>query len=599
MNRDMERFTLNPAPRLLVPEGSQRRPPVLPFATAIGLEEVYGTRGTRQMLISELKQLPYASCVLLAAKHAALLEKWGWFDADLQVKLAEGLFDSEVLTRVRTLLRETKPMGKRVLFHAWQLRFLIKASLLYGSPMSSPQVDQSDFLQRYGRCLLIVIDLMVEDRPEGGYEAPEDLRAGVMEVLIRQVSAHRVETPKHLLARYHDLFFRLAPSPTLAASPNAIDLQATFQQATGIDLRVFLATGFGVLSHYVNVQDFGTESFGIRSRRFFRRAAVSRASADRLFSLLGTNRRVARAEHRAKYKRGLGKLFDLVNLMQRPLIQVRKGHFVPASPQDVVERITAGVYWDVHDFLQGAERRKFQRFFGELIEAYVQQSFKRMFPAVPGLVQRAFYDVPYESEHGESRASDVVVFGPEHALFADATVGRLRMTDTVIPGSLREFRQDVGKKIVATAAQIDRSIRDFKAGILRFPGWDPDAVVRFYPIIITASPLPLTLQTLEDVLDSVRAAGVLTEPDLATLEVLSLEDLEFIEPVVASGVPFDQLLIEKNQDPQFRALPAIDFLGRHRTYRDRANNTYLSDLFHEQTEAVRRDLFSDDAESCG
>ena len=59
-------------------------------------------------------------------------------------------------------------------------------------------------------------------------------------------------------------------------------------------------------------------------------------------------------------------------------------------------------------------------------------------------------------------------------------------------------------------------------------------------MIITASPSPIALYTHKEVLDTVSSSGLLKEPDVAPLEILSLEDLEFIEPVVASGATFEQ-----------------------------------------------------------
>jgi len=578
--------------RLLIPKGSQRAPIHIPTATTLSHSEIFSSPGTRKELISQVKQLPYAQCILLSSKQASFLEKRGWFDTEAQLGLAKNLFDRESFKKVQGLMRSnTGQLGKRTLFHDWQLRFLVKASLIYGSPMRARLENEQKLLRRYGRCLLIINDLMIEDRPEEGYETPGDLRSGIQEALIRQVAAHRVENPKHLLARYFILFLRIASDPEILNSPNALNIRSAFFDATGIDLRTFLATGLGVYTYYLDVKDFSTRPFVIKANGFFRRSAVSGKSTKNLFSLLGTNRRIAKKEHRAKYKRGLGKLFDLINLMQRPLVQLQGGNYVPVSPQDVVERITAGVYWDIHDHLQGTEREKFQRFFGELIEAYVRLSFQRMIPESEGLVRRTYYDFPYITKDGERRASDTILFGPNYAVFVDATVGRLRMTETVIPGALDEFREDIQVKIVETARQIDRSIQDFKTGILNFPDWQPNAIQKYHPIIVTSSPLPIILQTWEEVLHLVQSAGLLTELDIKPLEILSLEDLEFIEPVVASGVTIERLLVEKQGNQDFARGPIIDFLAKHSAYKEYASKTYLSKMFSEQMEEVRHELF--------
>ena len=519
------------------------------------------------------------------------MEKWGWFSEDIQEEALDLLFDppdrEQILDLLRSKASEVPPW---ILINDWQLKLLVKAALLYGSTNRNLSLEDPQRRRSFARSFLIANDLRVIDRPPSGYTNRKDLREGVQETLVREGASGQQQEFLYLLARHYDLFLRLPQDPELAASPDHMDVCDEFLKATGVGLQVFMAVGFSVLSHYLAAESFAPFDFMIKKSRYFRESAVSRAERDACFDLLSTNREQHRRVHRSKYPRGLGYLFDFIHLQRRPLIRIRPGWYTPTSPLDLVQRVSSGIYWDIHDYSKGKRRKRFQRFYGQLLELYVQRAFQRTLPSSKGLVQRLFRDVTYHVGGQERRSSDVIVLGEKGAIFLDVTVGRLRMAETIVTGSLASFRDDLQKKLVAKAAQIDRVIRDFKAEHLILESWNPTAVTRYYPVVVVDSPLPLMLQTYEELLDMVKSNGALQGNDIEQLMVLSVEDIERMEGIVGAGRGWLDLIRGKANNSSMRLMPMKSYLDTLPVSL-RQHNTYLSDLFGTEAEKIPKMLF--------
>ena len=184
----------------------------------------------------------------------------------------------------------------------------------------------------------------------------------------------------------------------------------------------------------------------------------------------------------------------------------------------------------------------------------------------------------------------MIVFGEKRAIFLDVTVGRLRMADTIVTGSLSSFKEDL-RKIVAKAAQIDRVIKDFKAERLTLQPWEPTAVTRYYPVVVVDSPMPLMLQTHEELLDMVKSHGSLQGDDIEQLMVLSVEDIERMEGIVGAGRGWLDLVRDKaNDSSSMRLMPMKSYLDTLPVSL-RQRNTYLSDLFGTEAEKIPKMLF--------
>ena len=442
---------------------------------------------------------------------------------------------------------------KRAFFNYWQMLMFIKIALLYGSDDEKNNLTDKSRLEMVGKSLLIINDLVGLGSKGEKYEDDTN----VLEALIRNGSFFAREQAGNLLPRYYDLFSIIPKEPDLCESPNYTDIDAVFRGRFGFELDLFLALGFGIYSHYGAVKDFHPDKYVINASTFFNKTIVPDEIAQKTINLTSISREQFRKEYIEKYgSSGLGNYFDFTLLRKRPLVKIEEDVYVPVDIRFLVERISTVVYWDICDSLDGEDRRRFMRFFGEILQKYLEQLFRRIYPESTKTTNRAFYDVRYNGD----RASDIMVFYDNKAVFIEVVVGRLRMKETTITGDYEDFRRDISIKIVEKSKQIDRVIKDFRSGRLILPGWSASKIKRYYPLVVTVSPLPLFLKTYDEVRNMIDSAGHLISSHIADLEIASVGEMEAIEPLLEGGHTLAGILEAKTQDKYYKRIPLYYYL---------------------------------------
>jgi len=528
----------------------------LPFREAITAEEILGHKGREQELVALCQNLYWKDCIALASRMDAYLEKYRQHEVDIQTKLTSNIYIGNTKHRIEQLLLNPDNGSKRILFSDWQLLLFMKAALLFGSDDPNLNLEDTSSLARVGQCLLIINDLIADRSKDSRYGSETNLS----ESLIRTMSFFVREEPRYILPRYYELFSVLPNEPTLKQSRKYVDIKAAFKEATEVDFDLFLALGFGVFANYVGAPDFHLDKFVLNSSKFFNRTLVTSEKANKLLRRVSISRDQFRQQHIAQYGGSLGNYFDFTLFRLMPLIELDKNIYIPADVRFLVERITSSLFWDICDNQKGRRKSMFMSFFGELLQKYLEQLFKRIFPESAITTNRAFYDYRYNTSKGEQRASDIIVFYPNEAVFVEVKVGRLRMEQTITTGDINKFQEDITSKVVDAARQLDRVIKDFKSETLRLPGWHPADMKQYYPVIVTESPLPLFASTYEEVRRLVENEQYLINSDIADLEIMNVGDMERIEPLLESGETLPSLLKDKLQDNLYRVLPMWNFL---------------------------------------
>ena len=528
----------------------------LPIMEVITAEEILGRKGREQELISLCQNLYWKNCIALASGIGAFLEKYHKYEANIQAELTGNIYTGDAKHRIEHLLMNPDKRAKRILFHDWQLLLLMKAALLFGADDSNLNLKEKAPLVKVGQCLLIINDLIADRSKDNRYGSGTNL----IESLVRSASFFTTrEEPRYVLPRYYELLSLLPNDPALTKSENYVDIEAAFGDATGLDLNLFLALGFGVFANYINPPDFHLDKFVLNGSRFFNKTRVPSEKASRLWKRVSLSKDQFKQKHIERYgSDNLGDYFDFTFFRQKPLIELDDNIYVPTNVRFLVERITSSVYWDICDNLKPPD--KFMSFFGEVLQKYVEQLFKRIFPESAATTSRTFYDRHYNTSKGEQRASDIIVFYPNKAVLVEVIVGRLRMEQTITTGDIDMFREDISKKVVDAARQLDRVIRDFKSETLKLPGWHPTDIKQYYPVIVTETPLPLFASTYEEVRRLVENEKYLITSDIADLEIMNVGDIERIEPLLESGETLTRLLEDKLRDNPYRVLPMWNFL---------------------------------------
>jgi hypothetical protein len=541
---------------IYLPESVLRQPKrsvYLPVAEAITAEEVLGYKGDENKAIELCQSIYWKDCVLFISRIGALLEKHGSENIELQIKLSEQIFNGDTRDRVIELLKSSSRLAERSLFNNWQLLMVAKISLLFGNEDSNYKLEGKSGLGKLGDCFLVVNDLIGLGFGSESYE--NDTHTN--EALIRNGSFFAREEAGNLLPRYYELFLELLKRDDMKKLPQYIDIEAAFRNATSFDIELFLAVGFGIYSFYAPAQDLNADKFVLNSSTFFKKTLVSDEVANKLLEYISISRDQFKEQYSAKYgKDNLGNYFDFTFFRQNPLISMGDGIYIPVDTRFLIERITSGIYWDIFDSLSGAEKDKFASYFGILFQKYLEELFCRAYPESKTTAKRVFYDVMYNGE----RSSDVMIFYEEQAVFIEIVVGRLRMEQTTITGDFDAFKEDIQTKIVDAAKQIDRVIKDFIIGKLSLPDSSPANIKRYFPVVITVSPLPVFLRTYDEVRSMVSDAGYLTSPNIAELEITNAGEMEMVESLLEAGHTLVRILERKTQDAFYKKIPLWHYL---------------------------------------
>lgn len=90
----------------------------------------------------------------------------------------------------------------------------------------------------------------------------------------------------------------------------------------------------------------------------------------------------------------------------------------------------------------------------------------------------------------QEKSSDAVVFLENAAVFCEVVGKRLNFKKSVIEGDITAIEDDIAKMCLAKAEQLDRNIKDFRAGKLRFEGIHPSRISDIFPVVVVSDPLP-------------------------------------------------------------------------------------------------------------
>lgn len=140
-------------------------------------------------------------------------------------------------------------------------------------------------------------------------------------------------------------------------------------------------------------------------------------------------------------------------------------------------------------------------------------------------------------ERDEDRSTDVMMGYERYPVFVEVVSGPLRAA-TLTRGNLEAFEADVDRLVVAKCKQLDRSIEAFFDGHLMIEGAHPAITKTAYPVIITSHDFPHAETIIEEVEETVRAAGYLTDNRIGPLSIVSAEELFFCEGHMEQGRSF-------------------------------------------------------------
>jgi hypothetical protein len=359
----------------------------------------------------------------------------------------------------------------------------------------------------------------------------------------------------------------LPNDPELRNDPDFLDIAAIFRAATGFTLTDFIAFGLALFPWFIDQSElrgtFADDRRSINPSTYFTNARIDPTTAQRLLSTLSHTRDSLVIDLRARLQRHpavLRDAYDFLPAMAKPLYRINADILVPFHLGYLAAKFSGGIYWTIFDYLTGADRLRFSRFFGRVFELYVRRAIQRAIPDSGGLARRVYPEFTYHVRAGDRRTSDVIIVYDRATIFIEATASRIKMEETAIAGDLAAFAEDTEKIILGKSRQLTERIRDFRAGLYTIGGLRDTDLPRIFPVIATLQSMPESSLTWAYFNEQLRSHGLLQDSRVEPLQLLDIEEIEILEGVLPQGVSLPDILDRRMADPERRYISMKNFL---------------------------------------
>ncbi len=585
--RAVNRLPFSRVPALLVPfpppAAIWTPPTAMPsptyyWAVTLGLGEVAGKRYSLREIGRRLTRFDRMSLLILLSKMGILFCKTSFAQRPaLDMTFARTMCDAKVRKgAARFIASQRHKAARYFLFSEQQILRLALMALTYskrGSRRISSKADLSDV----AGLLLAINDHLDPLQGEKVKSLPVDTQRRLfVEMVLRNGIFNHYENFAAALARHWDLFVRLpGEMPDLA-----IDVGEAFRNATGVRPATYIALSFGLFSHWASLSLENAETFPMLANphTFFSKSGVRGAAGKVLHKLSAPVSWFARQHARERSRIGSDN-YAFRPLGERPVVRLSKTRMLCVSWRHLQKKLTENLYYEVLSGLRSeTERGAFQESFGKLLEEYVRRLLRRVYAGTGRL-----FELKYARD--EREAGDGIVLYPEALVILEVKSSRLLVT-TAATGDLREFEQKLDVYLRG-ARQIDRVIRDFKAGLFDLNGVGPGVIRRYFPVLVTIQSIPQEPFVCDLIEGKRKAAGLLEDKGIQRLEIMHISELEEVEALLNHGHNLVELLEQKQSHLIYRDWSFRNYL-HNQIGGEIPPNDYLKRTIDEMGIAVRR-----------
>ncbi len=327
-----------------------------------------------------------------------------------------------------------------------------------------------------------------------------------------------VEDAGSLIARTRLLWHGYDPKlvqPTPRLSPVEM-----LKEAVGIDLDEVLALGFAYYA-YASARRFDSP---IRMNPFIGHL-IGRDTVETFLS-----RFAATLDELSEGLRSCTQRWQLLPIQDRPLVRIGDD-IVVLDEQYLIDRVTRGLYWLVHDHESEAygdgARLCWTQVYAKMIELRVEGQLCRLAPPLVGGGSTYFTEEDLQAAFPKSKAVDIGID------FGDATVlAEIVNAQVTVPTRTQcdsdAFKRDVERMVLKKARQLD----DTAKNLLRDPQPAksplPTPARKVFPIVVHGGAFPVNPATRRYIEEYLGQEKLLDHTD-ARMQPLALVDLEELE----------------------------------------------------------------------
>lgn len=282
--------------------------------------------------------------------------------------------------------------------------------------------------------------------------------------------------------------------------------------------------------------------------------------------------------------------WNRVPFMRRPFVRLPSGQYLLQSPRALMSWIADGIHYRCLD--AAIEREAVSAYtarLGKLTERYTLQlvASAHKEPRLPG-AGKVFGDKKFGRGID---SSDVTVTYPNEVILMEVASHRLTV-ESRCNGDQEALEYDLKEMVGRRPKQLRRSIDAMKptspgyAATLRFDRLDSGRIARFWPLIVTMTPIHWS-PLLEEFL-APRLAELDGRNDVEALDVLAVEDLEALIAITEqTGRRLADLLAAKQETMGAHA-DVRTWISRDRLVPNIARPSYLDDALNEVMDVATR-----------
>lgn len=534
----------------------------------LGYEHLTGAVATWAALEERILRYQLEPLVILLSRVAGTLENSGIDDLSRQEMVARAFLSPALHAAWKRDFTAFTLQGEHpVAFHELQVLNLMKVAFMV-LPVEPVRGEPQD-LAPLGEALLMMSDLMESEH--GAAPGTDEERAALFRDVFANGLFHVSDHDAHVLARSHDLY--LVDRPHLRHRPDYIDLPAFVQRSIGLDADTLWAVYFALWSNTMP-KPAGGKRFPLplpRSTYFTSNFSFTEEEVDRFLAPIAVDATTLKAELASMASNGLDR-YNVLPFLSRPLIQFGD-RLVPACPRFVMEKLGRGLHFiGLNAALPKGERERYLRYIGDVFEDEVHQIFERVFG---GRYRRLD---PLKGGHEDQIADGLIALGD--TVVVVETEAKLFTVGVRHAKSQAEMDRKLDETVLRGAHQIHATIEALRVGQL-VDGLE--GVRRWYPLVVTLERMPLPPMIYDEMARRVAAATLLAAPDVAPIQVLEIDDLEFLEQsLLTAGLDLCRVLEEKTDDPSARWETFGSYLHRQKepTFLG-GKNSRLHQRFHE------------------
>lgn len=310
-------------------------------------------------------------------------------------------------------------------------------------------------------------------------------------------------------------------------------------EVTGLELEDLLAMAFAVMSHRMSwsVGEPVLLNPGLHP-------GMDRDKWSAFLDLVGVT-----PDEMADRLTGAEGDWDYLAFQAHPVLRLDAGLLLIDS-EFLLQRVTNGLYWLVHDHLRGqsdALRQTWTQVWGDMVEALAEEELVSMAPPVLGGGTTYYTEDDLAAAYGEGspRVDAVIDFGVHLGAF-EIVSGQLT-TGTRVRGEPAAFRADLEKIVFKKARQLSGSCANLVAddGALTGVSTSTRYVV---PVLVAGGGFPVNQVTMNAIREYVAEMGLFDHARIYELSIIDLGELEMLEGLAGSGSgPIDLILRWRRQ----------------------------------------------------